>query len=399
MVAVAGSKGGFIGPLRKADAYLMNRMLSGRLRPVELEEALRERSRPSIGLVVNNSCNLSCSHCYLQVERLFGKPLGLEEWRRFSRSAMQSGAALLSVCGKEPLLGRQGVKLLRALTQVRGQVDADTRVGLITNGTLIDRHRSALSLIRPDFLDVSIEGLHALNDRVRGPDSFQRVLPNIDWAVSGFDSNFFLSLTIQRLNYRHIESTASYFRRRGVRKLFLSFYQAQTCSDNMLSMSPGQIEETFDALVWTNRLSPGQPFEVYVDIGFAEPEWMQAFVASCWFAPESLEVDATGMYFLRYRWRNGVTLYFRFSFFPLAFWHTARVTPEGLYLGAEDTMDTSRYEEAAVANVRDFDFDFSRLQAHALQSRRFRQIMDRFWTMAMPGLKRVLKKVHHRWAA
>ena len=399
MVAMAGSKGGFIGPLRKADAYLMNRMLSGRLRPAELEEALRDRSRPSIGLVVNNSCNLSCSHCYLQVERLLGKPLGLEEWRRFSRSAMRSGAALLSVCGKEPLLGRRGVELLEALTQVRDQVDADTRVGLITNGTLMDRHRSALSSIRPDFLDVSIEGLHALNDQVRGPDSFQRVLPNIGWAASAFDRNFFLALTIQRLNYRHVESTASYFRRRGVRKLFLSFYQAQSCSDNMLSMTRRQVEETFDALAWTNRLSPGRPFEVYVDLGFAEPEWMQAFLASRWFAPESMEVDATGMYFLRYRWRNGVTLYFRFSFFPLAFWHTARVTPEGLYLGAEDTMDTSRYEEAAVANVRDFDCDFSRLQAHALQSRRFRETMDRFWTVTAPGLVRVLKKARQRWVA
>lgn len=393
MISVAGSKGGFIGPLRKADIYLMNRMLSGRLRPAELEAHLRERSRPSIGLVVNNSCNLSCSHCYLQVERLLNKPLTLAEWRSFSRDAIEAGAALLSICGKEPLLGRRGVELLGELMKLRDRSGRDTRVGIITNGTLLDRHRSTLLSIDPDFLDVSIEGLPALNDQVRGPGSFDRALPNIRWGASTLGQRFFLALTLQRLNYRHAESTARYFIRQGVGNLFLSFYQAQQCSDKMLSLRQNDIEEVFDGLSWVGRLDTGrQPLDVYVDLGFAAPAVLQTFLASRWFDPEKLETDDTGIYFVRHQWRNGATLHFRFSLFPLSFWHTARVTPEGLYLGAEDTMDTSRYEAVAVANVRDFEGDFPRLQKHALGSRRFRAVMDEFWETAMPGLVRGLRK-------
>ena len=61
-----------------------------------------------------------------------------------------------------------------------------------------------------------------------------------------------------------------------------------------------------------------------------------------------------------------------------------RITPDGHYLAAEDTIDTTGYAVHAVGNVRDADLDFARLHASARRSARLHELTRAFYVDVLP---------------
>jgi len=387
MVAVAGSKGGHIGPLTGNHRHHVERLLAGAISPNQLQAHLQTISRPSIGLVVNNACNLACSHCYLQVRRLGAKALSEDEWLRLATSAVRHGAGLLSVCGKEPLLGQTGINVLQGLRELKTAQCGQFHIGLITNGTLIEPWREQLSQIDPDFIDISVDGLKHQHDAVRGVGAFDKAMPNIDWTQQQFGRRFFIALTIQTETVGILPDALDYFRNRGVQNLFLTLYQPQAYTDPELALNEEAQNGVMRDLEALRKIPTGHPFRVFVDIDSVDSDMLTAFLGSQWFDLARVETDETGIHFLRHHFSNGITLIFRFALYPLAFWHTARVTVDGWYLASEDTLDTESYQLRTIGNAREFDFDFQRMQRHALDSDRYQEIMARYWEYSLPRLR------------
>ena len=114
---------------------------------------------------ITHQCNLFCAHCY-QKERASHMPdemlrETLDKYCRFLEENHFSGRVYLT--GGEPLLHPRFFDLAREIT------DRGLMLAVLTNGTLIDRMTAnRLALLHPLFVQVSLDGVWEVHDRIRG---------------------------------------------------------------------------------------------------------------------------------------------------------------------------------------------------------------------------------------
>ena len=97
----------------------------------------------------------------------------------------------VTLWGGEPLMYSHFDKLAKSLKE------KDFRLGLITNGTLIDRHLEAVSLM--DDIHISIDGREELNDAVRGIGTFAKIKRNLE-LLRPFRGHLYCLVTISDKN-------------------------------------------------------------------------------------------------------------------------------------------------------------------------------------------------------
>lgn len=392
--AGAGPAGGKVGcNPRSAAPDFARRLLDGSCTSSEFHERMRSHRFPEkVSLVLNNSCNLACRHCYLQVRELTAEPLSVDEWEGLSASILDSGTPFFSLAGKEVFLGRKNQEILRrihALNKARGH---PARLGLITNGTLIQPFHTFLKGLNLDYLDISLDGTPADHDAVRGEGAFAAASPNVRWAASEMPDPFFLSMTLQRQNYQHIAPALQEFANLGVSNAGLSFFVPTSRTDPALNLSAEQIAHSIISLADLGELSLPRPMTVIVELNTHTPEGLEAFIRSPWFAPERITTDRFDNLWIEHRLPNGLLLQFKFLVFPSSVYRVARITPEGNYLASDDIFETELYRERILTNVREHDLDFRRTHAAAKRHPRAREILIEFEDSVLPGLRQAFKE-------
>jgi len=157
-------------------------------------------------LQITDSCNLRCKHCYsgegagseLSPERIRGLLAEFEE--------MQGLRLLLS--GGEPLLHSRFGEINEMLP------DFFLRKVLFTNGVLL--RKEVLRSLKIDEIQVSIDGLEAAHDAVRGAGMFNRSLQAIRLALdAGFDVS--VSTMVHRANLADFDAMQKFFRDLGIK--------------------------------------------------------------------------------------------------------------------------------------------------------------------------------------
>ena len=125
-------------------------------------------------------CNLSCRFCGQTKGMLAAeeRELPVERWMEaadgLERAARAAGVVPeVMLWGGEPLLYRGFTELAERLSR-RG-----FRVGMVTNGTLIDRFAAVLCDCL-DVIHISVDGMEEAHDRVRGRGVFARVRKNLE---------------------------------------------------------------------------------------------------------------------------------------------------------------------------------------------------------------------------
>lgn len=104
----------------------------------------------TITLTINNSCNLTCPHCYLQYEK---KNYLVEE--PTINSIFNSDFEHLAIVGKEPFVNKTSIALLENL--VEKSYLTNKSVSVITNGIgLTNLNLSVANYL--DYIDVSFDG-------------------------------------------------------------------------------------------------------------------------------------------------------------------------------------------------------------------------------------------------
>ena len=147
-------------------------------------------------------CNLRCRHCY-QTGTV--SEMGHEEIRRAVdnvKSAIQSWVTEYKMemspsfhfTGGEPFLRRD---LFEIIGYVRG---CGYSVSLMSNGTLIDRDTArCIKETGVNDVQISLDGLEATHDGLRGSGSYRRALQGIGNLVAqGVEAN--INLTVSRIN-------------------------------------------------------------------------------------------------------------------------------------------------------------------------------------------------------
>ncbi len=165
---------------------------------------------------ITHRCNLRCRHCYqgdyaaqMSREALFA---ALDRYERFLRARRLQGQVNLT--GGEPLSHPDFFALAREIRR------RDMDLAVLTNGTLLTPDTARrLALLRPRFVQISLDGTARVHDAIRGPGSFRRALHGIDLLkTEGVPVH--VSFTAQTKNRRELVPLALVCRAHGVDKLW-----------------------------------------------------------------------------------------------------------------------------------------------------------------------------------
>ena len=158
---------------------------------------------------ITQACDLHCQHCYDRSER---SPMKLEkglaildDLRAFCRSRQVKGQ--VSFSGGNPLLYPHFTDLYRAATE-RGFGTA-----ILGNPSSRERMEDLLNIQRPNFYQVSLEGLPAHNDAVRGLGHFEKVIKFLE-VLRELRIYSMVMLTLTRDNMNQILPLAEFLRER-----------------------------------------------------------------------------------------------------------------------------------------------------------------------------------------
>ncbi|MBF0214098.1 MAG: heme d1 biosynthesis radical SAM protein NirJ [Magnetococcales bacterium] len=145
--------------------FRLTQFMKRLLTPATSERSGKLRATgPVIVWNVIRRCNLSCAHCYAaSSDRAFRGELSLEACYRVLEDLKRSGVSALILSGGEPLMRAD---LFEIAARAR---ELGFYLGLSSNGTLMDRPMAErIAAAGFDYVGVSLDGLEANHDRMRG---------------------------------------------------------------------------------------------------------------------------------------------------------------------------------------------------------------------------------------
>lgn len=160
-------------------------------------------------LYINNSCQFSCSHCFIGKKSLSGAPLSIEEWCEVIEQLSNYGITKIDFFGKEPLFNDKIFILLEKCKSL------GLEYSLITNGVNVAKYIDLLSHYKPTMA-LSVESLDDTNYRNTG----EFILKTIELLVSrGIKVSTSIDLT--RHNFTKVIPMIRRLYIRGVREFYI----------------------------------------------------------------------------------------------------------------------------------------------------------------------------------
>lgn len=174
---------------------------------VEVPERFRTVQVFSLQWHLTQACDLHCRHCYDRTARSspsLAEGLDvLRQLRAFCQSRHVSGQ--VSFTGGNPFLHPHFFELYQAA------IDLGLGVALLGNPVFDDKLERLLTIGSPLFYQVSLEGLEAHNDEIRGQGHFRRVLSFLE-TLRRFQIPSMVMLTLTRANLRQVLPLAAFLR-------------------------------------------------------------------------------------------------------------------------------------------------------------------------------------------
>lgn len=351
----------------------------------EIEASMPRRR--AITLLANNECNLSCSHCYLQLPKPDQPRLSPPEWEALFVSAWDSGVEHFVIAGKELFLGQAGPEILARLQRLRESREG-MGLGIITNGTRIHLHRDQLTPEKLSYVDLSMEGARDDHDAIRGSGSYDQVVPNVKWAAATLGEQLFVTLTIQKRNIHRLKEAILAFADLGVRNVGLSFYIPLPYTDQSLALDEADFDLFYRQLGSLGSLTLDQPMHLHVDAGTISPHSVTSFMRSEWFNLDTMEVDRAGFMYSHFRFCNGMPMSIRFVPVPISLGHASRIGVDGTLVCAEDSLKPRLYSLNQLGNVRDTGLDYGALIGRTSTHPRLRVVEQTFENELLPAIQR-----------
>ncbi len=185
-------------------------------------------------LQITDNCNLKCKHCYIGEKTILERsnphtpPFGKGGMGGFEKSSTLRNFDELSVKQIQTILKEfvemQGLRVLitggEPLMHSRFEEINEMlphfllRKVLFTNGILL--HKRILSKLNADEIQISIDGLEAAHDSLRGKGTFRSAIGAVKRALdSGFDVS--ISTMVHHRNLEDFDGMARLFRSMGIK--------------------------------------------------------------------------------------------------------------------------------------------------------------------------------------
>ncbi len=159
-----------------------------------------------IELQITNRCNLRCKHCYIKTENF--SELSIEQIKIILKEFEEMQGLRVLITGGEPLIHSNFKKINEILP------DFFIRKVLLTNGVLLNKR--TLEKLNVDEIQISIDGLEAAHDSLRGKGTFKKALTGVIQALNaGFHVS--ISTMIHRLNLQDLHHMKRLFKELGIK--------------------------------------------------------------------------------------------------------------------------------------------------------------------------------------
>ena len=188
------------------------------------------RTFPYLRLSIIEACNFRCSYCLPAGYRAVpGRPAALEpdEIARLLRAFAAVGMRKLRITGGEPSLRKDLTEIIATAASIPGI----EKIGLTTNGCLLDRRVDAWRAAGLTHLNVSVDGLERERfARITGHDRLDETLAGIDRALAlNYASVKLNAVLLRDLNDDQLPAWFDYLRERP---LTLRFIELMRTGDN-----------------------------------------------------------------------------------------------------------------------------------------------------------------------
>jgi len=157
-------------------------------------------------LTLSNICNSRCKMCDIGTEKFSKRELSIAEISKVLDSSIAQRAKIISLCGGEPFLRKDFVKIVKL---IRKKLGRKFNLNVSTNGLNTEKILDDIGRIINDaniVLVFSIDGLEKTHNIQRGlNDAFGRTMGTIGLIIKKFPQiEINMHLTITPLNYREI---------------------------------------------------------------------------------------------------------------------------------------------------------------------------------------------------
>jgi radical SAM protein with 4Fe4S-binding SPASM domain len=158
-------------------------------------------------LQITDACNLRCRHCYIGDGA--SRELSLMQIRDVLSEFEDMQGLRVMITGGEPLLHRS----FEAINEVLPEYSI--RKALFTNGMLL--RKETLKLLKVDEIQISIDGLEAAHEALRGNGTFRRALEGVK---NSLDAGFHVSIStmVHRGNLRDFDEMEHMFKHMGIKE-------------------------------------------------------------------------------------------------------------------------------------------------------------------------------------
>ena len=169
-----------------------------------------------VWLEVTSRCNLSCVQCFNQNHQLYLTPdLSFADIQHIIDELHKAAVIQITVTGGEPLTRKDLFSILDRI------VEHQFGLRFFTNGaSLTETNATRLGEYPISHLFVSLDGIGAVNDVLRGTGTYQRIKRGLT-ILSSTIQNITLSTTLHRLSLDGIESVFALAAQHGVRSILI----------------------------------------------------------------------------------------------------------------------------------------------------------------------------------
>ncbi len=218
---------------------------------------------------ITERCNLRCSHCYqdsyarneLNFEQLLNI---LEQYRStlavFSQRLSRPVGGHINVTGGEPFARQDFFELLEILAQYRQLFG----FAILTNATFInEKIAKRLQKLKPNYVQISIEGTEQTHDAIRGKGSFKQTLMGLA-QLRKADIYTVVSFTAHGRNYKEFPAVVKIARRYKVNRVWSDRLIPQGSGVNEYVLTKEQTQDFFQLMhkakqfaekSWFNRIT------------------------------------------------------------------------------------------------------------------------------------------------
>lgn len=209
---------------------------------------------------ITERCNYRCAHCYQESysegELSFPDLLNIVDQFRdlldiLSRRRPSPVRGRITVTGGEPFIRKDFGDLLKVFYDNRDRFD----FAILTNGSFIDEDMAKkLRTLHPAFVQVSMEGMRATNDSIRGAGTYDRTLAALrHMAREGIYT--MVSFTAHRANFHEFKDVAGACCELGVSRVWadrLIPYGSHTAIKEE-GFTPDETREFFEVMYRAKR--------------------------------------------------------------------------------------------------------------------------------------------------